>query len=385
MTDWERVRRLRAKGLDWTSIAEDPKVGYTPPSGVSDPGRALKALYLSRRSRAQRPGGGGARREQPPPAESAFQRRERWARPLPILGIAVLLGGFIWLAVALAYPSTAVFVPALPPAFPDVLTVVLVGLAIVLATFVLGVGSLADTWKKGVAAGVALGLVLAGGAAFAAYQAGIPNLTATTTPEPGTGWEKAANALWTSGGLPVVFFYGSQACPYCSASSWAIYEALLPFGSWSGTGYAASSPTDVYPNTPEVALSGSALSSSTLAWDPHEDSNTQMITDPAVSPVEQAYVSTYDSSRDIPFFVVGGIYIHTGTIVSPAALQGQSAQSVVQSLAAANPSDPVYTAIHQQVVYLEAYCWKILVQAGLTPPSSVTGNSEIQSVYAQIS
>ena len=54
MTDWNRVQRLRAKGYDWTSVAEDPKVGFTPAEGIGDPGRALKALYLARKSHSSR-------------------------------------------------------------------------------------------------------------------------------------------------------------------------------------------------------------------------------------------------------------------------------------------------------------------------------------------
>jgi hypothetical protein len=381
VTDWERVRRLRAKGMDWRSIAEDPKVGYRAPSGISDPGRALKALYLARRSRAQR--SGDPRRDPSSrPEESNWQRRERMGRPLPLLGIAVLLGGIIWISVALGYPAAGAVVPV----FPYIVAFVIAGMAILAVASVGRLGSFASSWKKGVAAGLALGLALAGGTAVAAVSLGLPDLHPISSNGPGNGWGTASgNGLWLSGGKPVVFFYGSEACPYCSASSWAIYTALQAFGTWSGTGFAASSPSDVYPNTPEVALSGSSLSSSYISWDPHEDPNTQAISQPAVNPVENDYVTTYDSGGSIPFFVVGGLYIHTGTIVDPAALQGQTVQSVLSSLSAANPNDPVYSAIEAQVVFIEAYCAKICEKAGIAPPSAVTGTSQVQSILSQIS
>lgn len=55
MTDWERVAKLREKGVDWDEIAGDPKVEFVPPKGT-DGGRALKSLYFARRSRAERTG-----------------------------------------------------------------------------------------------------------------------------------------------------------------------------------------------------------------------------------------------------------------------------------------------------------------------------------------
>jgi hypothetical protein len=53
VTDWDRVARLRAKGLDWKEIAEDRKVGFHPPPG-SSPGRALRVRYERKRPAAGR-------------------------------------------------------------------------------------------------------------------------------------------------------------------------------------------------------------------------------------------------------------------------------------------------------------------------------------------
>lgn len=60
MTDWDRVEKLRAKGLSWSEIAEDPKASFQPPAGA-DPGRALRSLYYQRQSRA----GSGRRGDEP--------------------------------------------------------------------------------------------------------------------------------------------------------------------------------------------------------------------------------------------------------------------------------------------------------------------------------
>ncbi|HYM40356.1 MAG TPA: DUF929 family protein, partial [Thermoplasmata archaeon] len=183
-------------------------------------------------------------------------------------------------------------------------------------------------------------------------------------------------------------FYGSVACPYCAASSWAVYEALSQFGSLSGWSYATSTSSDVYPSTPEVSLVSTSVASTSLSIDIREANDPQQITLPPVSPVEQAYVNAYNTGGGIPFLVVGGVYIHVGTLVDPASLEsGGTAltpQHVAQSLANANPSDPVYAAIHQAQLYLEAYFVKIDQAAGITPPTSVAGDPSVAAIVAQI-
>ena len=90
MTDWERVRRLRAKGRSWDEVARDPKVGYRAPAGV-DPGRGLKALNLVRQSRA--PTGRKAALSSPATAGARFRRigASRSVRYAFGVGVAVLL------------------------------------------------------------------------------------------------------------------------------------------------------------------------------------------------------------------------------------------------------------------------------------------------------
>ncbi|MCI4330597.1 MAG: DUF929 domain-containing protein [Thermoplasmata archaeon] len=375
------MNRLRAKGYDWKSIADDPKVGFTHSDDSGDPGRALKALYLTRKSRSTRSGKPGTPGESGEDSPTAAPRR--WGGRLEVLGVALIIAGLVWVAVALAFPSVAVLIPALPPRVPDIFLVVIAGIAVLLVPLVLGLAPFADHWKKGLAAGLALAVVLAGGSGLLAIAAGIPNLSPDTTQGPGVGWEKAPNPNWESAGKPVVFFYGSEACPFCSASSWAIERAMASFGTWSGLSYASSNPADTYPNTPEVALSSSSLLSAYLSWDVKEGSDTSRISEPDVSLTEQAYLNAYDTGG-IPFFVVGGTYIHVGTIVDPQALQGQTVTSVQQSLQTANPNDPVYATIEAQVVYLEAYFAKACQNAGLTPPSAVTGDSSVSAIMAQI-
>jgi hypothetical protein len=380
MTNWDRVEELRAKGLDWKAIAKDPRVGFTPPKGATNPGRALREAYADRDARAER-------RAQRQAELAARDDRKNWSsmsEALTRVGIVVVLAGAVWSSIAFLVP----LVGALIPPFPDLAVATLVGIGLLGAGMVLGVDTAFLPWKKYAAVGIVMGLLAAGMVGLAAQSAGVPSLSASTTQEIGQGWEKAPNSVWSSGGLPVVFFYGSLACPYCAASSWAIYEALSQFGSLSGWSYAASNPSDVYPSTPEVSLVSVSSASTYLSLDVREGNDPQQITLPSLNAVEQAYVNAYNSGGGIPFLVVGGRFIHLGALVDPAALEsGGTAltpQQVAQSLANANPSDPVYEAIHQAQLYLEAYFVKIDQAEAITPPSSVTGNSAVAAIVAQI-
>jgi hypothetical protein len=392
MTDWERVRRLRKKGLDWDAIAADPKVGFTPPEGVRDAGRALKSLYLARKNRGTSE---GDRNRKGRDGAGSLSRPSVY-RQLPFWGITLSALAAVWIAIALPVP----IIQLLLPVVPYLLGLLIVGLILVGASFVIQSGSFRDTWKRGVALGIVVGILLAGMGFVYATAQGVPNLTAITTPEPSPslagesgGWVKAANPLWTSGGRPVVLYVGSVACPFCSASSWAIRNALEQFGNLTGWGYLTSSPTDVYPNTPEVDLSASTLTGPYLSWDVKEGDDNAQITLPTLSLVEQAYFQTYDGGGGIPFLVIGGQYIHTGTLVDPCYLrvsysQCPSSPPLTYQQVETNlslQSGPVYTAVHEAQIYLEAYLVKVCEEAGITPPSAVASDPQVSAIVADIS
>ena len=383
MTDWDRVDELRAKGWDWKAIAKEGDVGFSPPEGAKDAGKALRAAYVSRRARAaqrarRRERRSASREEERPPAGGPGPDL------LVQMGILVALAGALWYGVASVVPLAAAFVPP----FPDLLAVILVGVGLLTAGMVVGVERSFPPWKKYAAVGVAVGLLAPAGAVLGAQSAGVPNLSTAVAPAVGSSWYKAQNDVWASGGKPIVFFFGSLACPYCAASSWALYGALQDFGTLTGTTYSSSSPTDVYPNTPEVSFTGATFTSSYLSLDLREATDNTQITLPPLNVVEQAYVTTYDNGQSIPFYVIGGIYFHRGALLSPTALApggtALPAAQVAASLAQKNPNDPVYQAILSAQIYLEAYFVKLDQIAGIAPPTSVTGNSAVMSIVAQI-
>lgn len=374
MTDWQRVEKLRAKGVSWDEIAEDERVGFSPEKGM-DPGRALKALHYRRRSQTAalrtEKADGDPRERKGAPGSSPLRDR------LPLVGIALLLGGIIWSLIAYIYTPIALVVPLVP----DIVLVAVAGAVVLAGALVLwGPGESRSGWKKGVALGLVLGLALTG-ISVVAIPSGVPVLSHSGTGEP-QSWSRYPNPAWESGGLPVAFFYGSEGCPYCSASSWALSYALEAFGTLQGQTYSTSDPNDVYPNTPEVALAGSTLASSSVSWDVEESPSNQNTQPPALlAPIEKDYVAAY--SQGIPFVVVGGFFVHTGSLVNPATLQGMTASDVASAYASGSGS--VYQTIYSAQVLLEAILVKVDQMTGVSPPSTVAANADVIAALSTLS
>jgi hypothetical protein len=368
VVDWDLVERRRSKGWDWDRIAEDPKVDFHADDAAGEPGRALRALYYQRRSKTKRrPAPGASGRDDPEEPERRWTLARGAAIAAPLFAV--------WFALAWVVPSPiGTFLPAIP--YLVILTVVAVG--------VLGFALLrsADRWnstiRKSLVAGLVLGLVVAGGFGVVAIVSGCPTLTSVTSGEP-SNFTKADNALWADNGAPVFFFYGSAACPFCSASSWAMEVALLAFGSLSGTYYDRSNPLDTYPNTPEVVLANAILQSRYVSLHVAESTDDDQITAaPTSGCYESSYLSSYDSLATIPFVVIGGQYIHVGALVSPAPLAGLNGSQVQAQIDA--QSGTAWNAISPAAYLLEAF----LVKETGGQPSSVANNPSVARLLAQI-
>ncbi len=397
MTDWDRVERLRRKGLSWEEIAADEKVGFSPPSGSGRPGLALKALYLQRRSklsRAMRSGaarteGAGRSRE----GRSAEIRKKAMWRHVAFVGTLVALAAAVPLALSLEWPIVVAIVP-----FTAVAVVAVIGVVLLGASFVIASRESVRNWKRNVASGLVAGLLVGLVLVGFSLASHCPSLSSSISPEPGFNrggtWEKASNPVWSNGNAPIVLYWGSTACPYCSASSWALKGALQSFGSLTGTSYGMSDPGDVYGNgqvgIAEVVLdSSSSLQSSYVSWDPQE--TVQAHVSPVVpSCPEGAYIQAY-AGGNLPFVVVGGLYVHIGTLLDPGCLttagcggSGGTPLTWQQVEADLNSTTgPVYGAIHEAQYYLEAYMLKAvqLAQGAGAGPPGVKNDPNVIGVF----
>jgi thiol-disulfide isomerase/thioredoxin len=197
-------------------------------------------------------------------------------------------------------------------------------------------------------AGVVLGLVVSGLVGVTGYLAfGCPYLpSASSLKSEPAGWSYASVSPWQQEGKPVVYFYGATWCPFCSASSWAIWKALSEFGQISNvpTGYSSNDPAGPY--TPEIILANAQFSSTTVAFQVSED--TSGVVGNLVGSTncyQEAYTAAY-SAGSIPFLVVNGVYVHAGTsLVLPSDLSSwangmDGGASAVQSSVASETGTP---------------------------------------------
>ena len=368
MVDWDRVKELREKGWEWDRIADDAKVGFHPDAAMTHPGRALRTLYHHHRSREARRG---------PPVEKKISKRaadeleQRWT--LKRYGFLLTPVFGLWFLFAYLVPSPiGLVLPAIP----------WLALAFAVVAFLLVFALWRQSgarWNKvlrgTVISGVVLGLVFSaliavGGVAFF----GCPFLPVTTTSQ-SAGWTSVGVSSWQQNGEPVVYFYGATWCPYCSASSWAIWAALSNYepghksnpSSTSlvpGAQTGSSSPSDVYPNTPEMVLAYIQTTSPTVAFQVSEDTSGVDGQFPATSGcVQQAYVTAY-SGNSIPFVAVNGQYVHGGSsLINPSDLspggQPMSPSTVALQVASENTlTGSAWLVVQGQAWWMMAYIAK---------------------------
>ncbi|MGA9839804.1 MAG: DUF929 family protein [Thermoplasmata archaeon] len=367
MVDWDRVEQLRSKGWDWDRIAEDPKVGFHPETSVQDPGRALRGLYQRQKSRQGRVGA--------PPPRSPKKDEEITERKWTLARIGLLLTPIfgIWAVLAYVAPSpVGILVGAIP----------WLALAFAVAAFILLFGLLrsqkrwSPLFRTTLVTGVVLGLVVSGGVGLTGYLAfGCPYLppasTLSSIPASATGsgnsavgaWTYGNLPLWQDGGKPVVYFYGAEWCPYCSAGSWAIYKALSEFGNVTGASgqLTYSDPTDSYPSTPEIVIGNLGYSSNWVSLQVSEYVGSYSGHPfPGTSNCYQsAYVGAY-SGGSIPFLVVNGQYVHGGSqLIYPqnlATWAGSGASTVLSSVQ--SESGAAWTAVQFQAWWIMAFMAK---------------------------
>ncbi len=371
MVDWDAVERLRSKGWDWDRIAADPKVGFHAEEAAGEPGRALRALYYQRRSKSQRrpsksPDGSGAK-------TGDADLKPPWS--LARIGYILVPLAAIWFVAAYAFPSpVGTYFPAIP----------YIGLILAVCGFVLAWGLLRtdERWSKvmrtSVISGVVIGLVIVGSFALVAEVNNCPTLSPISGSEP-QGWERASAPAWTSNGVPVFFFAGSEACPYCSASSWAMYFALERFGTITGTQLFHSNPGDTPSNIPEIVLANAQIQSQYVALDILEGQvDTTITIPPASSCTQQAYMSAYDTGGSIPFNTINGQYVHVGTLVDPTQLEGYTPQEINGQML--NQSEPAWGAVSPAMYMMEAF----IVKANGGLPTSVAQDPNVAPLLAQI-
>ncbi|HTT45331.1 MAG TPA: DUF929 family protein [Thermoplasmata archaeon] len=370
MVDWDRVEELRSKGWDWSKIAEDPKVGFHPDASVQDSGRALRGLYHRQRSREARRG-----EERGAPKAPSKEDRDKAERRWTLVRIGFLLVPVValWFLFAYLVPSpVGLLLPAIP----------YLALLLVVVVFLLLYGLFRSTGKRWtpvyrttVIWGVVLGLIFSGLIALGGTLAGCPFLppSASGTTQPAPGWSSFSVSPWHENGQPTLYFYGATWCPYCSASSWAVWKALMEFGSVSNVAFQYSAEDSI----PEVVLANAQVTSSYITFVVSEDTSGVQGTFPTTANcVQQAYVGAYAGGA-IPFLVINGQYVHGtatggGTLIDPSLVQSMPTGELQQNVT--SETGPAWSIMQGQTWWMMAFLAKA---CGATP-----GNLQSQPYYS---
>ncbi len=137
---------------------------------------------------------------------------------------------------------------------------------------------------------------------------------------------------------PLVLYIGAEYCPYCAALRWSLVAALGRFGTFTGLALSASSASDVFPRTPTLTMLHEHYESSYVTLQTVElegnvaDASGQYPPLQRAAPEQAAVFRRYDPAGSIPFLLIGGRYLLTGSPFSPGLLAGMDWRAVAASL-----------------------------------------------------
>ena len=221
---------------------------------------------------------------------------------------------------------------------------------------------------------------------------GVTSVPTATFDEVGTGSIKAlpsaitADPL-TADGKPRVLYVGAEYCPFCAAERWSLTAALARFGSFTGLGQTASTPSDVYPNTPTLSFHGASYTSDYLSFSGYEIQDTNGKTLDTLPAEDQSllqkydappYVGTSDTAGSIPFIDLFGSYVSQGAGYSPDLLKGMSHAEVAQAMQ--DPSTDVAKNVDAMANVFSA----MICQATNGKPDDVCSSAGVQAATAKL-
>jgi hypothetical protein len=154
---------------------------------------------------------------------------------------------------------------------------------------------------------------------------------AGTASSPPTG---LSGAPLTAGGKPRILYVGAEWCPFCAAERWPLAIALSRFGTLTGLGQTASTPNDVYPNTPTLSFHGAKYTSPYIAFSGNEIENGNKQQLDKLDAADQALFANIGHSS-FPFIDIGGKWLVSNAQPNPGNLSGKSHADIAKAL-----SDP---------------------------------------------
>jgi hypothetical protein len=189
----------------------------------------------------------------------------------------------------------------------------------------------------------------------------------------------------TADGKPRLLYVGAEYCPFCAAERWSVVAALSRFGTFTGLGQTASTPSDVYPNTPTLSFHGSSYTSKYVSFSGYEIQDTNGKTLDTLPSDDQALLDKYDAppyvkgqGGSIPFIDLFGSYVVSGASYSPDIFAGMSHAQVAQAMQ--DPTSEVAKNVDGMANVFSA----IICQATDGQPTEVCSNAGVQAAAAKL-
>ncbi len=127
-----------------------------------------------------------------------------------------------------------------------------------------------------------------------------------------------SNSTIRSNGKIVIIFIGAEACPFCAAESWSLVGALQQYGTLTGLTQIISNSSESIPNVPGYSFVNASFQSKEISfWEVETTTTSWNHKLQAINTTEELLFAQYDPHGRIPFLLVGGLYLHIGSGVSP--------------------------------------------------------------------
>jgi hypothetical protein len=176
-------------------------------------------------------------------------------------------------------------------------------------------------------------------------------------------------------GLPGVFYYGANYCPYCAATRWGLIVALSRLGTLNQLYNMWSSPTDqAGPNVPTFTLEHTTYTSKYLGFQGFEVLDRHGNPNMTLPSNLQGYVNAYNAQQSFPFIDFNNkVQLNTSSF-DPQILVGIKTQAAIAKNLN-DPTNPVTQVILASANYLTAG----LCSIAKDPPTSVCGAPGVQA------
>jgi hypothetical protein len=172
----------------------------------------------------------------------------------------------------------------------------------------------------------------------------------------------------------LIFFMGAGFCPFCASERWAIVRALSNFGSWQGLVDTTSADHDEkYLNIPTVNFAKAKYTSDHVEFVGRETADRNFEPMQELDEIDYEILDAFNPDQIIPFLLIDGQFMQTGSGYSPHLLEGMDHAKVKSKLS--NPASSVSKAISTEAEIITS-----LICKGINHKASVYDSENIKTL-----